>query len=57
LENQGAKVLGLVLNHAYVNLPARKPSLGLAVEKRTEEEFEVSEFEAAANRLPRDEAY
>jgi len=57
LENHGAKVLGLVLNHAYVNLPARKPSLGLAVDKRTEEEFEVSEFEAAANRLPGDEAY
>lgn len=57
LENQGAKVLGLVLNHAYVKLPARKPSLGLAVDKRTEEEFEVSEFEAAANRLPADEAY
>jgi len=57
LENQGAKVLGLVLNHAYVNLPAKKPSLGLAVDKRTEEEFEISEFEAAANRLPGDEAY
>jgi capsular exopolysaccharide synthesis family protein len=57
LENQGAKVLGLILNHAYVKLPARKPSLGLAVDKRTEEEFEVSEFEAAANRLPGDEAY
>ena len=57
LENQGTKVLGLVLNHAYVKLPARKPSLGLAVDKRTEEEFEVSEFEAVANRLPGDEAY
>ncbi len=57
LENQGAKVLGLVLNHAYVKLPARRPSLGLAVDKRMEEEFEVSEFEAAANRLPGDEAY
>jgi capsular exopolysaccharide synthesis family protein len=57
LENQGTKVLGLVLNHAYVKLPARKPSLGLAVDKRMEEEFEVSEFEAVANRLPGDEAY
>jgi polysaccharide biosynthesis transport protein len=57
LESQGTKVLGLVLNHAYVRLPTKKPSLGLAVDKRKEQEFEVSEFEAAANRLPGDDAY
>jgi polysaccharide biosynthesis transport protein len=57
LENPGTKVLGLVLNHAYVKLPAKRPLPGLAVDKRTKEEFEVSGFEAAANRLPADEAY
>jgi succinoglycan biosynthesis transport protein ExoP len=57
LENEGTKVLGLILNHAYVKLSARQPSLGLTVDKSTEEEFEVSEFEAAANRFPGDEAY
>ena len=57
LENLGTKILGLVLNHAYVKFRTNKPLPGPAVNQRTKAEFEISEFEAAANRLPGDEAY
>jgi capsular exopolysaccharide synthesis family protein len=56
-ETLGTKVLGLVLNHAYMKFGAKRPLPGLTVEKRNKEEFDVSELEAAANRIPGDEAY
>jgi capsular exopolysaccharide synthesis family protein len=56
-ETLGTKVLGLVLNHAYMKFGAKGPLPGLTVEKRNKEEFDVSELEAAANRIPGDEAY
>lgn len=57
LETLRTKVLGLVLNHAYMKFRANRPLPGLTIEKRTQEEFDVSELEAAANRIPGDEAY
>lgn len=56
-ETQGAKVLGLVLSQAYMKFRAEPPLPGVTVEKRSKEEFDVSELEAAVNRLPADEAY
>jgi succinoglycan biosynthesis transport protein ExoP len=57
LETLGTKVLGLVLNRAYMKFHAKRTLPGLTVEKRTKVEFDVSELEAAANRIPGDEAY
>ena len=56
-ETLGTKVLGLVVNHAYMKFRAKRPLPGLTVENRSKEEFDVSQLEAAANRLPGDEAY
>lgn len=57
LQNLGTKVLGVVLNQAYVMPRAKKISPWVAVHKRAKEELEANEFEAASNRLSGDDAY
>ena len=57
LQNLGTKVLGVVLNNAYVRRQAKKISPWVAVHKRAKAELEAGEFEAASNRLSGDDAY
>jgi succinoglycan biosynthesis transport protein ExoP len=57
LQNLGTKVLGVVLNKAYVRRRAKKIFPRVAVHERAKNELEAGEFEAASNRLRGDDAY
>ncbi len=57
LQNLGTKILGVVLNQAYVRRRAKEISPRVAVHQRAKDELEAGEFEAASNRLSGDDAY
>ena len=57
LQNLGTKVLGVVLNNAYVKPNSEDSSPASAVKERRVKSFGLSDLEAAANRSPRNEAY
>jgi Mrp family chromosome partitioning ATPase len=57
LQNLGTKVLGVVLNQAYVKRRAKEISPWVAVHQRAKAEIAAGEFEAASNRLSGDDAY
>jgi len=57
LQNAGTKILGVVLNNAYVKYSRKNPLPTTAVRERPEKAFGLSDLEAAANRSPRNEAY
>ena len=56
LHNLGTKVLGVVLNSAYVKRRKKKLLLNVAVRERPREEL-AAEFQAASNRLRGDDAF
>ena len=56
LHNLGTKVLGVVLNSAYMKRRKKKSLPNVAVRERPREELAV-EFQAASNRLRGDDAY
>jgi polysaccharide biosynthesis transport protein len=56
LHNLGTKVLGVVLNSAYVKRRKKKLLLNVAVRERPREEL-AAEFQAASNRLHGDDAF
>jgi capsular exopolysaccharide synthesis family protein len=56
LHNLGTKVLGVVLNSAYMKRRKKKSLPNVAVRERPREEL-AAEFQAASNRLHGDDAY
>jgi succinoglycan biosynthesis transport protein ExoP len=57
LQNLGTKVLGVVLNSAYLSRRTKETLPPVAVPERSKEELEAAEFQAASNRLKGDDAY
>jgi polysaccharide biosynthesis transport protein len=57
LQSLGTKVLGVVLNNAYVRRRTKKFLPGVAVHQRSREELEAAEFQTALNRLRGNDPY
>jgi Mrp family chromosome partitioning ATPase len=57
LQNLGAKVLGVVLNNAYMKPRTRNFAPSVAVHKRPQGELEAAEFQTALNRLRGNDPY
>ena len=57
LQNLGTKVLGVVLNSAYISRRTKEIVPRMAVRKRSKDELEAAEFQAASNRLHGDDPY
>ncbi|MBV8212932.1 MAG: polysaccharide biosynthesis tyrosine autokinase [Verrucomicrobia bacterium] len=57
LHNLGTKVLGVVLNSAYMRARKKKIFPSVAARKRSKNELVAAEFQAASSRLRGDDAY
>ena len=57
LQNLGTKVLGVVLNNAYMKPRTRNFAPSVAVHKRPQGELEAAEFQTALNRLRGNDPY
>jgi capsular exopolysaccharide synthesis family protein len=57
LQNLGTKVLGVVLNNAYMKPRTRNFAPSVAVHKRPQGELEAAEFQTALNRLQGNDPY
>jgi Mrp family chromosome partitioning ATPase len=53
LQDLGTKVLGVVLNNAYVRRRTKNVAPSFAVRRRSQDELEAAEFQTASNRFAR----